>query len=329
MPVVAEKMPKIDLHCHLDGSLDLEVTHKLLAERGEDYDFQEFRKLMQVDPDCQNLAEYLKRFDLPNHCLQDVEGIKTSAYHFAKNAALENVKYIEARFAPVQSMKQGLKPIEIIEAVEAGLAQARGEFDIETGMIICMMRGMDDEFNYSIAKAGREMLGAGVVACDIAGDEESYPMSQQMELFRAVKALDMPFTIHVGETGNAQNVRDAIDVGAVRLGHGIAMARNEELMKYCASRHVGVEICPTSNLQTKAYRHIKDCPICLFMEHGIPVSLNTDNRTVSNTNLSTEFDKVSVSFRLTDEQIHKIYTDSVEMSFASDDVKHRLLSKWR
>ena len=306
MPVVAEKMPKIDLHCHLDGSLDLEVTHKLLAERGEDYDFQEFRKLMQVDPDCQNLAEYLKRFDLPNRCLQDVEGITTSAYHFAKNAA-----------------------IEIIEAVEAGLAQARGEFDIETGMIICMMRGMDDEFNYSIAKAGREMLGAGVVACDIAGDEESYPMSQQMELFRLVKALDIPFTIHVGETGNAQNVRDAIDVGAVRLGHGIAMARNEELMKYCASRHVGVEICPTSNLQTKAYRHIKDCPICLFMEHGIPVSLNTDNRTVSNTNLSTEFDKVSVSFRLTDEQIHKIYTDSVEMSFASDDVKHRLLSKWR
>lgn len=329
MPVFAEKMPKIDLHCHLDGSLDLEVTHKLLAERGEDYDFQEFRQLMQVDHDCQNLAEYLKRFDLPNHCLQDVEGIKTSAYHFAKNAALENVKYIEARFAPVQSMKQGLKPLEIIEAVESGLAQARAEFDIETGMIICMMRGMDDDFNYSIAKAGREMLGAGVVACDIAGDEASYPMARQMDLFRAVKALDMPFTIHVGETGNAQNVRDAIDVGAVRLGHGIAMAGDEELMRYCASRHVGVEICPTSNLQTKAYRHIKDCPICIFMDHGIPVSLNTDNRTVSNTNLSTEFDKVSVSFRLTDEQIHKIYTDSVEMSFASDDVKHKLLSKWR
>ena len=329
MAVIVEKMPKVDLHCHLDGSLDLEVTQKLLAERGEKYDIQQLRHLMQVDPDCQNLAEYLQKFDVPNHCLQDVEGLKTSAYHFAKNAASENVKYIEARFAPAHSMRQGLKPLEIIEAVESGLAQARAEFGIETGIIICMMRGLSDKDNFSVAKAAREMLGAGVVACDIAGDEDAYPMSQQIDLFTKVKALGLPFTIHVGETGNAQNVRDAIDVGAVRVGHGIAMAEDEELMRYCAHHKVGVEICPTSNLQTKAYRHIKDCPLLLFMNHGIPVSLNTDNRTVSNTNLSTEFNKVNVSFRMSDDQMHRIYTDSVEMSFASDDVKHNLLSKWR
>ena len=216
------------------------------------------------------------------------------------------------------------------EVVEAGLAKARAEFDIETGIIVCMMRGfVDDENNLKMVRAAREMLGSGVVACDIAGDEDAHPMALQTELFNEVKRLGMPYTIHAGETGNIQNVRDAIALGTKRLGHGIAMANDADLMNYCSSHKIGVELCPTSNIQTRAYDDIKDCPISIFMERGIPVSLNTDNRTVSNTNLTKEFNKVVDAFGFDEEQLKTIYINSVEMSFASDEVKNNLINKWR
>ena len=323
-----EEMPKIELHCHLDGSLDLENAKELLLERGEEYSLSQLKDLMQVDLSCPNLAEYLKRFVLPNHCLQDAAGLKASAYHLAKNAANENVKYIEVRFAPTSSQDKGMKLLPIIEAVEEGLKQAREEFDIETGIILCMMRGLDDDRNLSVVKAGMELLGNGVVACDIAGDEASYPMSNHRELFRQIKKIGMPYTIHVGETGNAANIREALELGAKRLGHGIAMAKDEALMQECGRLGVGVEICPTSNLQTKAYNNISDCPIFLFKDHGIPVSLNTDNRTVSDTTLTNEFKIIDDCFGLEEELVRQIYKDSVEMSFASDEIKHTLLSKY-
>jgi len=325
-----EQMPKIELHCHLDGSLDLANTRELLAERGEEYDIKRLAHLMQVDDDCRSLADYLERFTLPNHCLQDAEGLKSSAYWLARNAASENVKYLEVRFAPAFSMGQGLSTNQIIESVEAGLAKARAEFDIETGIIVCMMRGfVDDENNLKMVRAAREMLGSGVVACDIAGDEDAHPMALQTELFNEVKRLGMPYTIHAGETGNIQNVRDAIALGTKRLGHGIAMANDVDLMNYCSSHKIGVELCPTSNIQTRAYDDIKDCPISIFMERGIPVSLNTDNRTVSNTNLTKEFNKIVDAFGFDEEQLKTIYINSVEMSFASDEVKNNLINKWR
>ncbi len=329
MPASIESMPKIELHCHLDGSLDLLESQKILSDRGENYELTQLKDLMQVNDDCQNLLEYLQRFSLPNHCLQDIEGIKKSAYYLARNAAAENVKYLEVRYAPTSSMSQGLSINDTIEAVELGLKKAREDFDIETGIILCMMRGLDDAINLSVAKAGMEMLDSGVVACDIAGDEAGYPMSQHIDIFNSIKKMGMPFTIHVGETGNLKNVKDAIEVGTHRLGHGIAMSKDEELMRYCGRKKIGVELCPTSNLQTKAYTTIQECPICTFMNYGIPVSLNTDNRTVSNTTCSKEYVKICNAFNMDEEQLHQIYINSVEMSFASDDIKHSLLKKWR
>ena len=321
-------LPKIELHCHLDGSLDLETTRMLLEDRGEKYSHEELANLMQVPDSCESLAEYLKRFDLPNHCLQDKEGIEKSSYALAKNAACENIKYFEVRFAPAFSTTKGLSFRDIIESVEAGLKKARDEYDIETGIILCMMRGMDDDLNKKVMDIGREMLGSGVVACDIAGDEAAYPISQYADLFKYARDISLPYTIHAGETGIVSNIRGSIELGTKRLGHGIAMMQDVELMKYCGSHKIGTEICPTSNIQTKAYKEISDCPIMTFMEYGIPVSLNTDNRTVSNTDVTSEYIKINKAFGLDEEHLKKIYMDSVDMAFADDDVKHRLTQKW-
>ena len=321
-------MPKLDLHCHLDGSLDLETTRKLLAERGEEYSPEKLRTLMQVPENCTSLAEYLERFDLPNHCLQDTSGIEESSYALAKNAAEENVKYLEVRFAPMFSTSKGLSLRDIIESVEKGLARARSEFDISTGIILCAMRGFDDEQNKQVLSIGREMLGSGVVAGDIAGSEASYPMGLYNDLFAHAKKIGLPFTIHAGETGDVSNICGAVEIGTKRLGHGIAMIKDPDTMKLCAKEGVGAEICPTSNLHTKAYANYSDCPIMTFIENNIRVSLNTDNRAVSNTNSTYEFTKIAEAFNLDKDTLKIIFENSVDMAFADDSVKQKLLNSW-
>lgn len=321
-------MPKMELHCHLDGSMNIDVTRELLQDMGESYTNEELKDLLEAPEDCQSLAEYLTRFDLPIRCIQTKEGLKKSAKAVAMDAAAENVKYIEVRFAPTFSTNEGLSVCEIIESVQAGLVEAEAQADIKTGIIVCGMRHLPMETNLAMLKEARELFGAGVVACDIAGDEKAFPNSAYKEFFDMAKKLEMPYTIHSGECGNAENIRTAMEFGAKRVGHGIAMGRDLALIKECARYGLGVEMCPTSNLQTKAIASFEEYPIRSFIAAGVPISINTDNRTVSGTNSTREFERVIERFALTEDELAKVYRDSVEMSFATDDVKHTLLKKW-
>lgn len=321
-------MPKIELHCHLDGSMNLEATRKLLLDKGECYSLQHLRELLEAPQDCESLAEYLKRFDLPIRCIQTKEGLRQSAKSVALDAVAEQVKYLEVRFAPSFSTAEGLSICEVLESVQTGLKEAEQEADIKTGIIVCGMRNLDMETNLNMLKQSAELFGAGVVACDLAGDEKAYPTKNFVEFFQTAKKIGMPFTIHSGECGSIENIKVALELGAKRLGHGIAMGRNLELMKTCGKLKVGVELCPTSNLQTKALTDFRDYPIRSFIAAGIPISINTDNRTVSGTTSTREFEKVTHQFELTKEELRKIYIDSVEMSFATDEVKHELLKRW-
>uniref|UniRef100_UPI0040563F3C adenosine deaminase n=1 Tax=Agathobacter sp. TaxID=2021311 RepID=UPI0040563F3C len=323
-----KSMPKIELHCHLDGSMNLESTRRLLMEIGETYSLEQLRELLEAPQDCESLAEYLKRFDLPIRCIQTKGGLKQSAKCVALDAAEENIKYIEVRFAPSFSTAEGLSIREIVESVQEGLKEAEQEADIQTGIIVCGMRNLDMDTNLKMLRESAELLGAGVVACDLAGDEKAYPTKDFAEFFESAKKMRIPFTIHSGECGSTENIKAALELGAKRLGHGIAMRHDLKLMEACASQKVGVELCPTSNLQTKALTDFNDYPIRSFMAAGVPISINTDNRTVSGTTSTAELEKVIRRFALTKEELHNIYTQSVEMSFASDDTKHKLLSYW-
>ena len=320
-----QKMPKIELHCHLDGSMNLEVTRELLAELGEIYTDAQLIDMLQAPEDCPSLADYLTRFDLPIRLIQTRDGLRKSAKAVALDAAAENVKYIEVRFAPTFSTTQGLSIAQVIESVQEGLKEAEAQADIKTGIIVCGMRHLDSETNLSMLRQAAELYGAGVVACDLAGDEKAFPTKNFVDFFEEAKRLGIPFTIHSGETGSIENIRVAMDLGAKRLGHGIAMARDLDLIQECAKRRIGVELCPSSNLQTKAVTSFAEYPLRSFMAAGVPVSINTDNRIVSGTTNTREWQRVVEHFQITDEEIVKIYKDSVEMSFATDDVKHALL----
>lgn len=204
-------IPKIELHCHLDGSMSIDITKELLKERGIVMSDQELKIKLEAPEDCSSLAEYLKRFDLPISLIQTGKGLERAAYDLAKSAAAENVKYIEVRFAPIFSTNEGMKIPEIIESVQKGLSKAQEEFGIYSGIIVCAMRHLDSEINISMLQQSMELYGAGLVGCDIAGDEKPHTNSEYRAFFEEAKRLGIPFTIHSGECGNPNNIIEAVD----------------------------------------------------------------------------------------------------------------------
>lgn len=145
-----------------------------------------------------------------------------------------------------------------------------------------------------------------------------------MDLFQKVKALDMPFTIHAGECGNVNNICDAVNVGAKRIGHGIAMRGNSAVQKVLRDARVGIEMCPISNWQTKSITNISDYPIKEFIDAGLLVTINTDNRTVSDTSITKELEYIQNLYNICDGEIMQMMKNAIEVSFANDDIKNKL-----
>lgn len=313
-------LPKIELHCHLDGSLSKEFIEKRLGREVSP-------KELSVSDDCTSLAEYLEKFTLPGLCIMDEEGLKESGYDLLKSMSRENVCYAEIRFAPLLSETEEMSCAKVIESLLEGLEKGRADFGVEFGVITCAMRHHSEEDNSRMIKTAREYLGCGVCAADLAGAEASYPMSEFMNLFQNTHKIGMPFTIHAGECGNAQNIADAVRVGAERIGHGIAMRGNRELQRELAAKGIGIEMCPISNLQTKAVQSTAEYPIREFLDAGLKVTVNTDNRTVSNTTLTKELEFVQKTYGIRDEEVLLLMKNAVDAAFAGEAVKERLYRK--
>ena len=313
-------LPKVELHCHLDGSLSRNFIEKRLGRKVS-------QEELSVSDDCRSLNEYLEKFDLPGQCLMDEEGLREAGYDVLRSMHQENVCYAEVRFAPLLSETSDMDCRKVIEAVIAGMNKGKQDFGIDYGVITCAMRHHSAEENLRMLQIAREYLGDGVCAADLAGAEAMYPMSEFMDVFETVKNLGMPFTLHAGECGNVQNIIDSVEAGAGRIGHGIAMRGHRELQSELAKKGIGIEMCPISNLQTKAVQSTAEYPLREFLDAGLKVSINTDNRTVSNTSLAKELEFVQKTYGVSDEEIRKMMQNAAETAFARDDVKERLQKK--
>lgn len=312
------KYPLIDLHCHLDGSLPLSIVQELL---GRTVRIEE----LQIAKDCRSLSEYLEKFKIPLQCLQTTMGLEKAAYSFIGEAAKDGINYIEVRFAPMSSVHDSLSCKQVIESVVAGCKRGKEAFGVSSNVIVCAMRHHSEEQNLQMIHCAKEFYGAGgVCALDLAGDEATYPMRRFREIFTLAKRMELPFTIHAGECGSADNIREAIVCGAKRIGHGIAMSKSTEIEELCAKNKIGVEMCPSSNLQTKAIDDILHYPLKEFMNQGILATINTDNRTVSNTTIHKEIELVRKYCGLSEKDIGILMKNAIEVSFANDDEKERI-----
>ena len=293
------RLPKVELHCHLDGSLSQEFIEKRLGRSVK-------KEELSVSDDCTSLAEYLEKFDMPCQCLKDEEGLEEAGYDVLKSMSREHVCYAEIRFAPLFSETESMSCKKAMEALIKGLERGKQDFAIEYGVIACAMRHIGEEENWRMIRAARELLGSGVCGADLAGAEASYPMSQFMNLFENTRKIGMPFTIHAGECGSVDNITDAVNVGAKRIGHGIAMRGHEDVIRELEEKKIGIEMCPISNLQTKAVSGPEFYPIREFLDHGVRVTVNTDNRTVSNTTMTKELEFIQKTYGVRDEEVLRL-----------------------
>lgn len=316
--------PKVELHCHLDGSLDPEFMQSISGIT----DLNMLEEAISVPADYRgSLTEYLKKFDLPIACLNTGERIFEASRRFMEAAAKEHIIYTEVRFSPVLLESETLSLRDITENVILGLRAGEKQFGVRFGVLLCAMRSHCEEQNMRVLRQAKEYLGAGVCGMDLAGDESSFPTARFAELFRRASEEHIPFTLHAGECGDPAQVQTAIDLGAGRIGHGIAMQHHERLQKLCKSRGIGIELCPISNYQTGAVQNGAAYPVREFVDNGLLVTLNTDNRTVSRTSLTDEICFVKERCGITDEEIRQMQKNAVLCAFAPDEVKQELLEK--
>ncbi|MBT2689434.1 adenosine deaminase [Bacillus sp. ISL-47] len=321
-------MPKIELHCHLDGSVRPKTIIDIAKREGislPTFDQEEIKEELIAPMDCESLDEYLKRFSIPNLVMQSKENLKRISFELFEDAAKENVKYMEVRFAPLLHTQMGLSVEEIIQSVIEGMKETEEQFDIKGNIILSCMRTMSVESAFEVVEKGKIFLGEGVVAIDLCASEEEGFCGKFIEPIALAREYGYRVTIHAGETGIGKNVLEAVEwLGAERIGHGVFIKDCVEAYNMVKEKQVVLEMCPTSNVQTKAVNHFSEHPIYDFHRDGIKVTVNTDNRTVSDTSMAKECDLVSNEFAMSDEDYKIIYMNSVEASFADEKTKENL-----
>ena len=314
----------IDLHLHIDGSLPLKTVRKLarLANVPLPPEEEGLWDLLSVPADCQSLNDYLRCFDLPVAVLQTWQALTQSVQELTSRLQGQGLLYAELRFAPSQHTRQGLTQRQVVEAALAGLPQppAQGRWSFGCQLILCCMRGGEEAANRETVDTAASFLGQGVCALDLAGAEALYPAREHAALFAHARSLQVPFTLHAGEAAGPESVRQALELGAQRIGHGVRAIEEESLLEELAQRQVPLELCPTSNLQTKAVPDLAHFPLREYLRRGLRATVNTDNMTVSRTTLSQEYALLG----LTGEERRALLRNSVEAAFLPEEDKRSL-----
>lgn len=317
MKMRLENVPKLELHLHLDGSVRVKTMAKLVGITEEEAYLK-----MVCDQNTHSLTDYLKKFELPIQILQTKENLKQITKEVLEDLKKEHVIYAEIRFAPQLHTKLGLTQTEVVEAV----LEAKKEVNIDCNFILCCMRHdilEQNKNNLETIMVAKKFYQKGVVALDLAGDESKYPTNQFESLFLKMQQLGIPYTIHAGEAADYHSVEEAVRFGAKRIGHGIRSIESTHVLEQLKEKQIILEICPQSNVDTCAVKSKKDHPIKQLMDKVL-VTINNDNRTVSNMTLTKEYEELITECGFTIEDIKKCNLNAIEAAFISEKQKEKL-----
>ena len=313
----------VELHLHLDGALSINNCRKLAEIQDIDIpkDDNVIHNMMTVSSDCHDLNEFLTKFEFPLSLLQTTDGIKNSVKNLQEELIEQGIIYAEIRFAPQLHLRKGLSQDEVVAAAIEGLNNS----NLRCNLILCCMRGNENhDENMETIRIAKKYLGKGICAIDLAGAEGLYLTSDFEYIFKYAKELEIPFTIHAGEAAGPSSVKNAIDFGAKRIGHGVRASEDSNIVKLIADQDITLEICPTSNICTSIYNNINDVPIKYFIDNGVNITINTDDPTVCNTRLKDELILVAKAFNFNYDDILKLQLNAINASFASSEVKEEI-----
>ncbi|MDX9723720.1 MAG: adenosine deaminase [Myxococcota bacterium] len=324
-------MPKTDLHVHLDGSMRIETMMELAEERKIPLpasDPEQLKKVLNIGGQHDSLESYLRIFDTTLQVMQDEEALFRTAYELGEDAARENCKYIEVRYSPILHQRKGLPLAVIVEVVAEGLREAKRKFGIMSGQIVCGIRHMTPATSLRLAELAVAFKYKGVVAFDLAGAEFNNPAEDHAAAFVLVRKNNVNSTVHAGEAYGPRSIHQAIhDCNAHRIGHGVRLREDGDLLNYINDHRIPLEICLKSNVQTRAVESIESHPLRFYLDYGLRLTLNTDNRLVTDTTVTDEFKLAVQTFDLRLEEIRGLVLAGFKSAFMPFRKKREVMRK--
>lgn len=323
--------PKAELHCHLDGSMRLDTMLDVAQDEGKlgvlpADSVEGLREELRDVERSDTLEAYLSWFQYTIPLLQTPGALRRATYELAEDNARENVEYLEVRYSPILHTEEGLSLEEANEAVLEGLTQAERDFNLTTSLIICGLRDRYESASMRLAELAVEYKHEGIVAFDLAGGEAGNPPKGHLHAFYHARNNLLNLTIHAGEAWGPDSIRQALFYcGAHRIGHGISLRKDPELMQYFADHRIPLEVCPSSNVHTQAVPSLEAHPIETYAKAGIPVTVNTDNRLFSRTSVTEELWQVYQHCNLGPDHMREIALNGFRYAFLPHDQKQALL----
>lgn len=308
-------LPKVELHLHFDGSVSIDLLKKWSGLSRD-----EVVKKAVSENDA-SLEEYLEHFNFINKYLQTKENLELASYTLGCDLEKENVIYAEVRFAPLLHTSEGLTGEKVIDSLLKGFSRC----NIKINLILCMIRGMDYSYNRKTLDLAKKYLGRGVVAVDLAGDEKNHPFKECEELFKICKEEGIPTTIHAGEVLK-RDIKDIIPY-TKRIGHGIKIYNDLELINLVKENDMLLEVCPKSNVDTNNVSDYKHHHIKELYKMGVVLSVNTDNRTVSNVTLTDEYINLMNVLGFTLDDLYQMNVNAINYAYLSEEEKEKLINK--
>jgi adenosine deaminase len=326
------RLPKSELHVHLDGSLRPATMLDLAAGAGVSLptaDADLLYRLMVVE-DARNLEDYLRRFEITIALLQTEAAIERVAYEMAADAARQNVRYLEVRYCPVLSQAGGLSLDAVTEAELRGLARGEAEFGVVARAIHCSLRQLPPEISEEIARHSVAWRERGVVGFDIAGGEAGWPAGPHRRSFEIAEEGGLGITVHAGEGAGADSIAEAVHrCRANRVGHGTRLYEDRALQDYIRDRRILIEINITSNLQTHAVERAEQHPVRRYADAGLAVSLSSDNWLMSGTTITDEYWLAHRALGFTRAEIDGMILDGMAAAFLPWPERKALLERTR
>jgi len=326
------RLPKAELHVHLDGSLRPATLIELARAAGvplPSSDPVAIRKFMLADH-AHDLEEFLRKFDTTIAVLQAPEAIERVAYEMCEDAKRDNVRYLEVRYCPQLSTKAGLSLDEAISAELRGVARGERDFGVVARVINCSLRHYAPDVSLRIAEASVRFRDQGVVAFDLAGGEAGRPPGIHRAAFDVALHGRLGITVHAGEAAGPESIAEAIDLcHAGRIGHGTRLGEDPVLRDYVRDRRIAVETNITSNVQTHAVRSASAHPVRDYFDRGLNVTLCTDSWLMCGTTLTDEYWLAHTALGFTRAEIDRMILNGFESAFLPWPERQRLIATAR
>jgi adenosine deaminase len=324
-------LPKTDLHCHLDGSLRLKTILELAEQqkiRLPADDEEGLAKAIHQGEVCKSLEDYLVAFDITLSVLQTEEALFRVAYELAVDAAEENVRYLEVRYSPALHQQKNLKMTTVIDAVLEGLRVAKRETGIKCGVIVCGIRHINPQMSIRLAELSVAYKNRGVTGFDLAGAEVNFPAKDHKEAFQLILKNNVNCTAHAGEAYGPESIAQAIHyLGAHRIGHGTRLREDGDLLNYVNDHRIPLEVCLSSNVQTGAVPSLASHPLKFYFDYGLRVTINTDNRLITDTNVTKELWLAHTQLGMGLEDLTTLIVSGFKSAFLSFREKQDMLNQ--